>query len=200
MDACECVVDVSPFCCTAAGICGYHVYKEMWEAAAGEVVECVREPYNVQGLYAVAVKKLGTITGHLPWRLSRVCLFFLRWGGTISCTVIDWEEKILRRSAHLAELTFVYCAQKCMCYFRTVNATDHHVTPVHQVLLYLSGNDHHEGEPDQASVLNLVLSLASFPDTFPDSFQPFCQQKLGRSLGTKLVIPALLVPIAQYKR
>jgi len=65
----------------------YHVYKEMWEAAAGEVLKCVREQHSVQGLYAMAVKKLGTIMGHLPQRLSRACSFFLRWGGTISCTV-----------------------------------------------------------------------------------------------------------------
>jgi len=38
-------------CC----IHGYHVYKEMWEVA-GEVLECVREPHNVQGRYAVTVK------------------------------------------------------------------------------------------------------------------------------------------------
>ena len=29
-------------CC----IHGYHVYKEMWEAAAGEVLEWMREPPN----------------------------------------------------------------------------------------------------------------------------------------------------------
>ena len=40
-------------CC----IRGYHVYKEMWEAAPGEVLECVREPHNVQGRYAVTAKK-----------------------------------------------------------------------------------------------------------------------------------------------
>ena len=35
----------------------YHVYKEMWEAAAGRVLECVRAPHNVQGRYAMTVKK-----------------------------------------------------------------------------------------------------------------------------------------------
>jgi len=70
-------------CC----IRGYHIYKEIWEAAAGEVLECVREPHNAQDRYAVAVKKTETIIGHLPRRLSRVCSLFLRRGGTISCTV-----------------------------------------------------------------------------------------------------------------
>jgi len=45
---------------------GYHVYKEIQEEAAGKVLECVREPHNVQNRYAVAVKKMGTIVGHLP--------------------------------------------------------------------------------------------------------------------------------------
>jgi len=55
------VEELGKYCC----IHGYHVYKEMWEAAAGEMLECVREPHNVQGRYAVTVKKIG-IMGHLP--------------------------------------------------------------------------------------------------------------------------------------
>ena len=45
-------------CC----IRGYHVYEEMWEAAAREVLECIREPHNIQGLYAVTVNNHGTFT------------------------------------------------------------------------------------------------------------------------------------------
>jgi len=65
----------------------FTLYEEMWVAAAGEVLECMRVPHNVQGRYTVTVKKMGTIMRHLPRRLSRVCSLFLRWGGTISCTV-----------------------------------------------------------------------------------------------------------------
>jgi len=63
----------------------------MWEAAAGEVLECVRE---LQGQYAVTVKKkennCGTIIYH---ECCQECVqvvksvFVLRQGGTISCTV-----------------------------------------------------------------------------------------------------------------
>ena len=35
----------------------YHVSKEMREAAAGEVLECMRELHSIQGQYAVTVKK-----------------------------------------------------------------------------------------------------------------------------------------------
>ena len=40
-------------CC----IRGYHVYKEIWEPVAGEVLMCEREPHNSLDQYAVAVKK-----------------------------------------------------------------------------------------------------------------------------------------------
>ena len=40
-------------CC----IWGYHVYKEEWEAAVGELLVCEREPKNASDQYAVAVKK-----------------------------------------------------------------------------------------------------------------------------------------------
>ncbi len=70
-------------CC----IRGYHVYKEVWEAAVGKTLMCEREPRNALDRYAVAVIKTETIIGHLPQKLSRVCSPFLRRGGTIDCTV-----------------------------------------------------------------------------------------------------------------
>ena len=65
----------------------YHVYKETWQAAIGEKLECDREPENSCDRYAVAVKRSGVVIGHLPRKLSRVCSLFLRRGGVISCTV-----------------------------------------------------------------------------------------------------------------
>ena len=49
-------------CC----IRGYHVYKEVWEASVGETLTYEREPGNAADRYAVAVKKDGSIVGHLP--------------------------------------------------------------------------------------------------------------------------------------
>ena len=62
----------------ACSVRGYHVYREVWEAAVGEVLACEREPRNAEDKYAVAVKKDGTIVGHLPRKVSRVCSLFLR--------------------------------------------------------------------------------------------------------------------------
>ena len=36
---------------------GYHVYREIWEAAVGEVLICERESRNAKDGYAVVVKK-----------------------------------------------------------------------------------------------------------------------------------------------
>ena len=66
---------------------GYHVYREIWEAATGEVLVCEREPRNARDRYAVAVKKDGCVIGHLPRKVSRVCSLFLRRGGSIHCMV-----------------------------------------------------------------------------------------------------------------
>ena len=57
-------------CC----ICGYHVYQEAWEAAVGEELDCERELNNAHDHYAVAVKRMEVVVGHLPCKLSRLCL------------------------------------------------------------------------------------------------------------------------------
>ena len=52
---------------------GYHVYKDNWTAGIGEVLSCVREHGNREDLYAVTVKKEGSIVGHMPQAISCVC-------------------------------------------------------------------------------------------------------------------------------
>ena len=37
-------------------------------------------------LYAVAVLKDGTVVGHIPRKISQICLLFLARGGAIVCT------------------------------------------------------------------------------------------------------------------
>ena len=56
---------------------GYHVYKDIWAAAIGEVLVCSREPTNAADRYAVAVPKKETIIGHLPRKISKVCSLYL---------------------------------------------------------------------------------------------------------------------------
>ena len=70
-------------CC----IRGYHIYQEVWAAAVGEELVCEREMDNSYDYYAVAVKRIGNIIGHLPRKLSKLCSLFLRQGSAIVCLV-----------------------------------------------------------------------------------------------------------------
>ena len=75
---------------------GYHVYKDTWEAAIGEQLECVREQSNAVDWYAVAVLKDDTIVGPLYTEdVSAHLLDVLekRWCDTVSrCR----KEKVFR--------------------------------------------------------------------------------------------------------
>ena len=44
---------------------GYHVYKDVWCAAVGEEVSCVRE-VNYHDRFAIAVMRFGVVVGHVP--------------------------------------------------------------------------------------------------------------------------------------
>ena len=66
---------------------GYHVSHVIWSTALGEILQRKRELDNVHDHYAVCVMRHGTIIGHIPQRVSRVCSLFLRRGGQISCKV-----------------------------------------------------------------------------------------------------------------
>ena len=63
------------------------MYKNIWEAAVGETLSCVRESRNARNRYAVAVEKNDTVIKHLPRKISRVCALLLKRGGSIQCTV-----------------------------------------------------------------------------------------------------------------
>ena len=64
---------------------GYHVYKDIWDADKGEILDCVRETTNHHDPYAVTVSKNGIAVGHVPRKILALCSLFIRHGGTISC-------------------------------------------------------------------------------------------------------------------
>ena len=66
---------------------GYRIYQEQWEATIGEELECQRERGNAADAYAVSVIKEGVIIGHLPRRISHICMLFIRRGRAIHCRV-----------------------------------------------------------------------------------------------------------------
>ena len=47
---------------------GYHSYQEMWVAAVGEKLSCVRETENHRDPFSVAVVRSGVTVGHVPTR------------------------------------------------------------------------------------------------------------------------------------
>ena len=67
---------------------GYHVYKDVWVASSGDILQCVRELSKRHDPYAVSVKKDGTIVGHVPRKISTICSLFLQRGGSIQCTIV----------------------------------------------------------------------------------------------------------------
>ena len=82
--ACAKMELVRPSC-----IHGYHVYGENWTAVLGEELNCEKEIGNVVDQYAVAVKKPDTAetVGHVPKRISRMCISFLQQGYALTATV-----------------------------------------------------------------------------------------------------------------
>ena len=58
-------------------ICGYHVYKEVWDSSVGEDLKCQRELSNTKDCYAVTVLRDGTIVSHLPKRISLLYSLFI---------------------------------------------------------------------------------------------------------------------------
>ena len=67
----------------ASCVRGYHVYKDRWAAAVGELLTCSREPTNASNRYAVTVSKDGTTIGHLLRKMCKVCSVYLRRSGLI---------------------------------------------------------------------------------------------------------------------
>ena len=54
---------------------GYHVYREIWEAALVEVLACARETENVSDRYAVTAVKNGKYGHGSPRDRKRVAIF-----------------------------------------------------------------------------------------------------------------------------
>ena len=51
-------------------VCGYHVFNDIWEAAVGEMLFCMREPRNAHDRYTV-------VGGNHSWWQIFVGLIFM---------------------------------------------------------------------------------------------------------------------------
>ena len=66
---------------------GHHVYKSVWTPFLGEELVLEAEDGNEHDQHAVAVMKDATVVGHMPRYLLPVSWFFIKRGGTITCTI-----------------------------------------------------------------------------------------------------------------
>ena len=67
---------------------GHHVSKDFWTPVINEELVCAQESGNSHDPYAVAIKKGSVVVGHVPRKISAICLLFLRVE-TITATVTD---------------------------------------------------------------------------------------------------------------
>jgi len=87
---------------------GYHVYKDVWEAALGQLLPCQREPGNIHDPYAVAVVETGVATrivGHVPRAISSVCYYFDHLDVTVGLSGFFPSSSRTRFTSSLAAVT-----------------------------------------------------------------------------------------------
>ena len=70
-----------------AKVRGYHVYKDVWEAAVEEELHCEREPGYRQDSFAVAVVRSAVTVDHILKKISSVRSMFLQQGSAMKCQV-----------------------------------------------------------------------------------------------------------------
>ena len=52
---------------------GYHVYKDFWDAATGEILRCHEERTNIHDPFDVAIIKDDSVVGHVPQKIFTLC-------------------------------------------------------------------------------------------------------------------------------
>ena len=58
-------------------VCGYHVYKSIWDAACDDdILPHKREIGNPHDPSSVAVKKRTVVVNHVPRKISTICSIF----------------------------------------------------------------------------------------------------------------------------
>jgi len=83
-------------------------------AAAGEVLECVRDLHNIQGQYAVTAKSIGNNHGTFTTKFVESVFVLLATRGH-DILYSDWGEKILCRSLYRVELSCTSTGTTRLC-------------------------------------------------------------------------------------
>ena len=95
---------------TESVIRGHHIYKDVRTPVIDQEMICQRELGNLRDPFAVSLVKGTTIVGHVPRKISVICLMFLQTGGIINCSVINsrqyWKDLVQGRLEVLCQLKF----------------------------------------------------------------------------------------------
>ena len=68
---------------------GFHAYQDIWTPATGEHFSCQAEDSNSFDPYAVAIRRVADVSGHVPHKISAACSLFVQRGGTLTCIITD---------------------------------------------------------------------------------------------------------------
>ena len=71
---------------------GHHVYKASWSPYIGEELPVQCEVNNIHDDFAVAVLKNSNTVGHVPWKISRVCWYFLHKSGSEMTCIVNRQD------------------------------------------------------------------------------------------------------------
>ena len=64
-------------------MCGFDIYKNVWEPTIAEALSCEKDVGNTQNIFAFAIKNSSEVVGHVPRFLSSIYLIFIWRGGEI---------------------------------------------------------------------------------------------------------------------
>ena len=67
-----------------SAVCGYHIYKDIWEPSVGKKRIAHREFGNQFNKFAIKVLNGEETVGHLACEYSRIAWYFLARGGSIT--------------------------------------------------------------------------------------------------------------------
>ena len=58
-------------------MCGFHVYKNVWESTTDKMLSCERDVGNSFDTFAVAIKNSFEVVGNIPRFLLSICSIFI---------------------------------------------------------------------------------------------------------------------------
>ena len=88
--------------------------SHLWQHLESKCGQCTNwESENPNNLYAIAIKNVASVIGHIPRKLSAACSLFLSLGETMNCDIMDNHRQYsadLLQGGLKIPCKFVFCA------------------------------------------------------------------------------------------